>query len=136
MWIDEAREIVTSYATGIIDEIKRIDKDYFVVRNHEDGVFEIHHGTPCIGRGMATWQLTIPYPELDQRTIDYIHKTKIENIKEVMSEIEEKNEKVVKNARKKKAERDKEIAKDIARYTENHFSKDDVDDKAYTTRFI
>jgi len=72
---------------NISKRIKKIDKDYYVVLNTSTGKFEIHNSNQ-LG---STYCLTLPYNELDERTINYIHKTKSINIESILNSIETEN---------------------------------------------
>jgi len=134
--IDKYREVINTNVCNIPERLKEIDSQYFIVRNKQLHCFEVHHGKPELDNYYKTFQLQIPYDELDQRTIDFVLETRIENAKRIIEEIEKHNEKLQLEQEKKSEEITREIAKDIFRYCNNHESKETIDDKAYTTRFI
>ena len=72
---------------NISKRIKKIDRDYYVVLNTSTEKFEIHNSNQ-IG---STYCLTLPFSELDERTINYIHKTKSINIESILNSIETEN---------------------------------------------
>ena len=45
-------------------------------------------------RNKNTYELTIPFDELDARAVDFVLKTKMENQKKLLKEIEESNKKL------------------------------------------
>ena len=134
-WLDEYREILHTSALKIPERVKEIDKGYFVVYNHKEGYFEIHHEYGLTTRDSL--QLWIPFKELDQRTIDRILETKVENAKALFAKMERENAKIEEEMQRKSDEVSEEISRDIFRYcNNNHPSKDTIDDEAYTTKFI
>lgn len=134
--IDQYREVVDTHVCDIPERLKEIDSQYFIVRNKQLHCFEVHHGEPQLDNYYKTFQLQIPYDELDQRTIDFVLETSIENTKRIIDEIERHNAKIELDNEKKPDEMTKDIARDIYRYCKNHESKETIDDKAYTTKFI
>ena len=71
----------------ISQRVREIDKDYFIKWNGAKNRFEIHHRQSR----PDTFCLAVPYDRLDERTLDYIHKTKIQNIDKILQEIDNKN---------------------------------------------
>ena len=134
--LDENRIIVKNDVQDISGRIKEIDKGYFIVRNLRSRQFEVHWGIPEEGNGMKTHELTLPFEELDQRTLDLTRETSIENARIIMERMEANNEKIEKDKEKQSEDITKEIAKDYFRYCNNHESKEAPDDGAYSTRFI
>ena len=79
---------IESDVYNISKRVKNIDKDYYVVFNTSTSKFQIHNSSQ-IG---SSYCLTLPYKELDERTLNYINKTKSENIEKIISKIEQENE--------------------------------------------
>ncbi len=73
----------------IVKRIKQIDPKYFVLYNITRKKFEIHYT-----RSKNTYELTIPYDGLDARTVDFVLKTRIQNQKKLLEEIENSNKKL------------------------------------------
>ena len=133
--MDEHREVIRTSTHRIPERLREIDKGYFIVFNHKNNSFEIHHedGLPR----NDSMQLWIPFKELDQRTIDRVLETRVENAKALYAAMERQNAKIEADKEKESEEVTREICKDIFQYCHNnHPSKDDIDDKAYTTRFM
>jgi len=103
---------VTSNVYHIPERLKEIDPNYFVVFNTETQKFEVHHSEQ-IGNTLA---LNIPYEELDARTIELIHKNRIENIDKIIDEIDNWNEWIEKEHEKKLFDEAGQKVKDIYRY--------------------
>lgn len=115
----------------IPERLKEIDPHYFVLRNLEKGVFEIHNS----GQRDSTYCLTLPFPELDARALELIRKTQTKNIARLIAEMDLENERLQNEKHKEIADAGY-IAKEILEYANHHESKETVDDKAFTTRFI
>ncbi len=78
-----------------------IDPDYFVVFNRRSGKYEVHNS----GNVGGTYCFTVPYGELDARTLDYCRETLVS--RDIALRIEAHNEKL---RRSKKRARDSMVA--------------------------
>ena len=78
---------LSSDVYNISKRVKEIDKNYFVLYNTSNAKFEIHNSKQ-IG---STYCLTLPFKQLDERTLNYIHQTKSENIEKILAKIENDN---------------------------------------------
>ena len=78
---------IESDVYNIAKRVKYIDKDYYVVFNTLTSKFEIHNKNQ---RG-SSFCLTLPFKELDERTLNYINETKSENIEKIINKIEQEN---------------------------------------------
>jgi len=133
-WLDEHREVIKTSTHRIPERLREIDRGYFVVFNHKKSSFEIHH-EDCLPND--SFQLWIPFEELDQRTIDRVLETRVENAKALYAAMERQNAKIEADKEKESEEVTREICKDIFQYCHNqHPSKDAPDEGAYTTRFM
>ena len=83
---------------NIANRIKKIDSGYFIVYNTSKNKFEIHNLKQING----SYCLTLPYQELDERTLKYVNETKSENIERILNKIESEN-KLNESAEKRKA---------------------------------
>ena len=72
--------------------LKEISKDYYILFNLKTQKFEIHSKSQT----SDSLCLVVPYEVLDERTITLVNKTKIENMKKIIEEIDSNNEKVKK----------------------------------------
>lgn len=72
---------------NIVNRLKSIDKNYFVMYNTKKHKFEVHYK-----RAKNTYELTVPYNKLDARTINLVQSTKIENQKQIYQQIEQQNQ--------------------------------------------
>lgn len=81
----------------INSRLKEIDDNYQIYFNTKRNLFEIHNK----GQIGDSYCLTIPYSLLDQRTIDLVKKTNIQNKEKILKEIEKNNEKIENNNKKR-----------------------------------
>ena len=97
--------VITTDAFFISERVKEIDKGYFLLYNEAKKRFEVHHkdGRP------DTFCLALPYDELDARTLDYVHKTRIANIDKLIAEIDKQNENLEKARVKRILDQMKEV---------------------------
>jgi hypothetical protein len=72
---------------SVADRIKEIDAAYFVFFNYAAKRFEVHSKRQ---RG-NTLALVLPYDRLDKRSVDYVLRTRVERIAEVIKETEREN---------------------------------------------
>ena len=115
----------------IPERLREIDSDYFVVRNHKKQTFEVHHK----GQSPTTYCLTVPYPELDARTLELVRKTRISNLDILISEMD-KNNRILEEKSKVIPDEARVKTKEVLSYLNHHESKDAVDSEAYSTRFF
>lgn len=83
---------IQSDALFVSDRLKQIDKDYFITYNTTKNQYELHHRKQ-VG---STYCLGCPYPCLDERFITLAQKSKIENSKQILKQIEQHNQKIQK----------------------------------------
>ena len=89
----------------ILQRLKEIDESYFLVYNLLSKKYEVHSNK----QKDNTYCFSVSFPFLDERTIDYARKTRIERIDEVIKEIDSQNEKIEQNACKEAINRFKEV---------------------------
>lgn len=88
MSIDELKyEIVTSDLYFIASRLKELDSSYFIVRDRKSGVYQVHNSSQ---RGFS-YALTLPYKELDCRTLKYVRRTRSERRDELIKELNRDN---------------------------------------------
>ena len=132
-WIDKDREIIRTSVINIPERLREIEKGYFVVRNHRTHKFEVHHED---GLPIDSIQLSLPFDELDERTLQYVWDTRVENAKALFALMERQNAKLEEDAQKRSDNETECISKEIFQYCHNdHPSLDVPDDGAYKTRF-
>ena len=69
---------------NISNRIKNIDKDYYIVLNTSTNKFEVHNRSQVD----STYCLTLPFKNLDERTLNYVNETKSVNIKNILQKME------------------------------------------------
>ncbi len=74
----------------IANRIRDIDSGYFIVWNKLRQKFEVHN----VDTYPMTYELTVPYGELDSRTLDLCFETRRANTEKILKEMEEQNKKV------------------------------------------
>jgi hypothetical protein len=74
---------ITNDLFDIAWRLKAIDPAYTLFFNTSSKRFEVH------ARGHL--QVALPFEKLDERTIEYVQKTRIENLQRIMDEIDEAN---------------------------------------------
>ncbi|MDE6583089.1 MAG: hypothetical protein K2K31_00345 [Clostridia bacterium] len=83
---------IESDCLDIVSRLKAIDKDYFVVFNEDSCKFEVHNSSQF----QNTLCLILPFDVLDERTIDMVLKTRVQNADKLFQEMEEENKKLEK----------------------------------------
>jgi len=79
---------IESDVLDIIKRIKEIDDGYYIMYNQNNKKFEVHNS-----HQKRSYCLTIPYSQLDERTIKMIYETSIKNYDKITRELEEGNKK-------------------------------------------
>ncbi len=81
----------------ISQRLKDVDQSYYLVFNCIKGKYEVH-STSQVG---CSYCLTSPYDGLDVRLLDLARTTRRENLKELLTKIDEENAKLeAKNTKK------------------------------------
>lgn len=112
----------------IAKRLRKTDKNYEIYFNNITKEYELHHKKQRedLGNGLL---LILPFETLDKRTIDYVLKTRVQNIDiEHLSErLEKENEKLT---LKKQAEAIEKVTyeiKEILSYVNRHSQKEWID---------
>lgn len=71
----------------IANRIKDIDRDYYLIYDTSKQKFEVHNKSQF----GSSYCLTLPYNELDERTLLYVRKTQSANIEEILHDLENDN---------------------------------------------
>jgi hypothetical protein len=85
----------------IAARLREVDDRYRVFRNEALGRFEVHTEQQPNSKSLAC---VVPYERLDERTVDYVRMTRIENFDANLDEITRNNAKVETSAKKAMAE--------------------------------
>ena len=100
----------------ISQRVKNIDSGYYILFNTSNKKFEVHNSNQ-VG---SSYCLTLPFKELDERTLNFINKTKSNNIEKILKEIENEN-KLRESSEKSRAFSDAYYnILDIGRWHENY----------------
>ena len=78
---------ITHDVYNIANRIKDIDSGYYIVYDTSKGVFEVHNSDQCD----TTYCVTLPYNTLDVRTLEYVNKTRVTNIENILEDIDREN---------------------------------------------
>lgn len=89
----------------ICKRLKIIDTSYIVFYNLKRMCYEVH----SFLQYKSSFCFTVPYSELDERTLDYAVKTRSENRDKIIAEIEENNRRVEKKNLKMQVDALKEL---------------------------
>lgn len=125
--------LMKSNVFKIPERLKEIDKSYFVIYNTMIDKYEVHSTENKDG---DTYCLTLPYDELDSRSIDYVRKTRVENARIIWEEMKRNNEKLEIEKAKQFKDYIDVTAREIHKYVAPKGDIDTIPDDAYTTRFI
>ena len=79
---------VTVDLYDIAKRLREIDEDYFVFYSYKKKRYEVHNRSQ---RG-NTLAFTVPYNELDTRTLSFARRTRRERAEKLMREMERENE--------------------------------------------
>lgn len=108
---------VFSHVLNIPERVKEYDPDLFIVFNHNNERFEIH----SYEAGETSYNATIPFKDLDARTLRYIRQNDIRvhgmKIYDRIAKSEQKHQ----EAKKKK---EKDFVRDFASEFQSEFAKD------------
>lgn len=92
------RVIIKSDVLNIAKRIREIDKNYMLVFNKITKKFEIFY------KNLQNLQLVLPFESLDCRSVEYVLKTRVENHKALIEQIDKHNEELEKENIKKTKE--------------------------------
>ena len=124
----------TPIATNVFlipERLRELDAGYFVLRNHETKQFEIHHRE----QPHNTYCLTVPYDELDERTLVLVRKTRIFNLDKLLSQMDKNNQRIFDEQTVIPDEATEKLRETVT-YLSRHSDKEQLDDGAFTTRFL
>lgn len=118
---------INSDAFDIVNRLKEIDSNYFIVYNTFLKRYEVHNS----GQFVNTFCLTVD-GSLNCLVVDKVLKTRRQNIDKLLKQIEEYNKKIETEKQRKFKDEVRFKLSDTYSYLQNH---DNLDD-AYTTRFV
>jgi hypothetical protein len=118
---------------SISKRIRKIDPEYFILLNRISGKYEVHHMGQPPGE---TYCLTVPYDELDERTLKLVRETRIERLHELIEKMHADNDKIDRDKDTYFKDYTKWVNTEIYRYVCTHESKETIDDGAFKTRWV
>ena len=80
--------------------LKEIDDGYFLVFNFLKDRYEVHHMYR-----KNTFQFSVPYPELDCRTLKLAYETRVERMEELLRKMEQENAETERRSEEKQKKR-------------------------------
>jgi len=83
-------QIINSDPHDISSRIKEVDLNYFIARNYKTNKFELH----ASNRRGGSLCLVLPFEVLDERTINYARRTRVENATKLFREMEASNKRL------------------------------------------
>jgi hypothetical protein len=86
---------------NICKRIRRFDKNYKIIYDSNLKKYQIYSTSALpakqlVGETLLSYICTLPYEELDVRTIKYLNDTRSENIYDMLKRIDENNEQIEK----------------------------------------
>lgn len=75
---------------GIAERITAIESGYFIIYDSRSGKYEVHSAD----NKRSTYCFTVPYDQLDARTLDYCRETLIANTDQLLKRMEANNRKI------------------------------------------
>ncbi len=113
----------------IVERIKQIDSGYFICFNLKKNRYEVHNYKQA-----NTFCLVVPYKNLDARTLSFVRKTKRENFKKLIAEIDENNKKIENEALRVIKDKSEWKLKEMFSFA-NHREGDVSFNDAYSTKW-
>lgn len=80
--------LVKSDLFGITARLRQIDSGYIVYFNNKTHQYEVHNNRQ-VGNSYC---LTVPYRQLDARTVDLVNATRVQNAERLFAQIEQDNQ--------------------------------------------
>ena len=113
---------VLTHAMDIPARLKEVNRDFFVMFNTRKQIFEIH----CASQIGDTLACTLPYPELDARTIQYVREFSRERTEHLAEEIERYNAELDRKEQAAMLDKAAYKTKEAFRYLQNNSKTDDI----------
>lgn len=116
-------------AFDIVNRIKKIDSGYFLCYNTKTQGLEVHNK-----KQKHTFCLSVPYSGVDCRILSLILKSRKENFDKILKEIDEHNDYLEKEQKRKMLDKSSFMLNEMFSYAQHH--EGDVDFKnAYKTKW-
>ncbi|MDD4211223.1 MAG: hypothetical protein PHC46_02370 [Clostridia bacterium] len=105
-------KIITDDTFDIAKRLKAIDNNYIIKWNILKKRYEVFYDEG----DKQVLQIVLPYSELDTRTLNIVNKTRVENYKALIAEIEQKNQKLTQEAEKQLKDNANYQMKEMTKY--------------------
>ena len=106
----------------VVKRIKQIDDGYFVVFDLDKEKYELHNKYQN-----NSYCLTYPYSNLDNRLVDIIHYSSVNNIDNIMAEIDNNNRYIECNASNDVKTQSEYMLREIYEFSSNSSKEFEVD---------
>jgi len=116
---------IESDVFDIVDRIKTIDEGYYIVFDLCKGRYELHNSNQP-----NTYCISIPYDEIDEKLINLIYGTNIDNIDNIIEDIDKYNANIENNNNKSMKNQTDYMVREIYNFA-NNSSKFFDSDKAF-----
>ena len=105
-------KIIINDTFDIAKRLREIDNNYIIKWNTNRLRYEIFYGE----YEKEVLELVVPYRELDERTINLVNKTRVQNLKALIEELEKQNEIVEKQKAKELKDQTDVQIKEMTKY--------------------
>lgn len=112
----------------IVNRLREIDEGYFVVFDEKKDCFEIHNS-----KQEYTYCLTVPFDELDSRTIDLVKYTSVVHSDNIIDDIDNNNNKIEENNKIKAKSQTDFMLREIYAFCNNSSKK--FDENSFQTQW-
>lgn len=112
----------------IVNRLREIDEEYFVVFDEKRDCFEIHNS-----KQENTYCLTVPFDKLDGRTIDLVKCTSVEYSDNIIDDIDNNNNKIEENNKRKVKSETDFMLREIYGFCNNSSKK--FDENSFQTQW-
>ena len=116
----------------IPERIKATDERLSTFFNTNTQKYEIH----CTHDGETSLMLTLPFDELDCRSIDYLIERQSMSVHRFVEEMDKQNERIKKSELDRRMLEASDNTRDIVKYVNTHESKEWIDNEAFKTRWV
>lgn len=105
---------------NICSRIKKFDKNYILIYDTDINKYKVYSSqingvSETVCNKKLSYVCTLPFDELDTRTIKYLYDTRIENIEMIIKRLDEDNQKIEQQNQLKSSIRSLEIAENKLR---------------------
>jgi MFS superfamily sulfate permease-like transporter len=125
--------MITEDTFDIAKRLKQIDNNYILKFNLHKKQYEVFYKES----DKHILQLVLPFKELDKRTIDYVNKTRVQNIEKLIKNIQKQNEKLEKDAQNKVQDQAKTQLSQMGKYIHRKADNYNINfENSYKTKWV